>query len=179
MRMLRKAVIILFLVAAAAGLARAADLTKEEQAWLAKASRQETNGWVYLHIEGKPFARGFQHGYLLAKEIAESLRVEKHMTWWDTAKDWSFFVDATLKMFAPKIDPEFREEMEGITAGARKAGAGRELRRRPPAQRVGRDLQLLVPLVREERGDAAEGRRLQLLHRHRKGHGRRAPRPGP
>jgi hypothetical protein len=80
------------------------------------------NGWVYLHIEGKPFARGFQHGYLLAKEIAECLRVEKHMTWWDTGKEWSYFVEQTLKMFAPKIDPEFREEMEGIAAGASKAG---------------------------------------------------------
>jgi hypothetical protein len=100
----------------------AADLTKEEQAWLDKAFRQERNGWIFLHIEGKPFARGFQHGYLLAKEIAESLRVEKYMDWWNTGKEWPFFVEQTLKMFASKIDPEFREEMEGIVAGARKAG---------------------------------------------------------
>lgn len=122
MRSVKKIILVLVIAAVGAGLLRSADLTKEEQGWLAKAVRQETNGWVFLHIEGKPFARGFQHGYLLAKEIAESLRVEKHMTWWDTAKDWSFFVEATLKMFAPKIDPESREEMEGITAGARKAG---------------------------------------------------------
>ena len=107
-----------------AGLVLAADLTREEQGWLAKAVREETNGWIFLHVEGKPFARGFQHGYLLAKEIAESLRVEKHMTWWDTGKEWPFFVEQTLKMFAPKIEPEFREEMEGIAAGARKAGTG-------------------------------------------------------
>ncbi|MGA2363309.1 MAG: C45 family peptidase [Candidatus Aminicenantales bacterium] len=105
-----------------AGVILAADLTKEEQSWVAKASREERNGWTFLHIEGKPFARGFQHGYLLAKEIAESLRVEKHMTWWSTGQEWPYFVGQTLKMFAPKIDPEFREEMEGIAAGARKAG---------------------------------------------------------
>jgi hypothetical protein len=122
MRMPQKAVFVLALAMAAAGLVQAADLTKEEQAWLAKASRQEVNGWVYLHMEGQPFARGFQHGYLLAPEIAESLRVQKHETRWDTAKDWSFFVEATLKLFADKIDPEWRAEMEGITAGARKAG---------------------------------------------------------
>jgi len=116
------AVVFLLLAVSAMSLVRAADLTPEEKSWLAKASRSETNGWICLHIEGKPFARGFQHGYLLAKEIAESLRVEKRMTWWDTAKEWSFFVEATLRMFAPKIDAEFREEMEGITAGARKAG---------------------------------------------------------
>ena len=118
----KRTIFVLLIVAVSASLAVGADLTKEEQGWLAHAVRQDTNGWVFLHIEGRAFARGFQHGYLLAKEIAESLRVEKHMTWWDTAKDWSFFVEATLRMFAPKIDPEFREEMEGITAGARKAG---------------------------------------------------------
>lgn len=100
----------------------AAGLSKEEQAWVAKASREERNGWVFLHIEGKPFVRGFQHGYLLAKEIAESLRVEKYMDWWSTGKEWPYFVEQTLKMFAPNIDPEFQEEMEGIAAGAGKAG---------------------------------------------------------
>lgn len=122
MRMSKTIAIILLAVCAGAGLARAADLTSEERAWLAKASREETNGWISIHIEGRPFARGFQHGYLLAREIEESLRVEKRVTWWDTAKDWSYFVDATLKLFAPKIDAEFREEMDGIVAGARKAG---------------------------------------------------------
>lgn len=118
----KKIASFVFIGLAAAGVMLAADLTKEEQSWVAKAAREERNGWVFLHIEGTPFARGFQHGYLLAKEIAESLRVEKHMTWWDTGKEWPYFVEQTLKMFAPKIDPEFREEMEGITAGARKAG---------------------------------------------------------
>ncbi len=124
MRFQKWIVVLLIMGISGASLAlAAADLTKEEQAWLAKASRQDRNGWVYLHIEGKPFARGFQHGYLLAKEIAESLRVDKHLNWWSTGKEWSFFVEHTLEMFTPKIDPEFREEMEGITAGARKAGA--------------------------------------------------------
>jgi hypothetical protein len=122
MRFFKNFICLLLIAAVTAGLALAADLTKEEQAWLAKAVREETNGWVFLHIEGKPFARGFQHGYLLAKEIAESLRVVKYITWWDTGKEWPFFVDQTLKMFAFKIDPEYREEMEGITAGANKAG---------------------------------------------------------
>ncbi|MGZ5495416.1 MAG: C45 family autoproteolytic acyltransferase/hydrolase, partial [Candidatus Aminicenantales bacterium] len=120
---LQKKIASLMLIAVVGASALfAADLTKDEQSWVAKASRETRNGWVYLHIEGQPFARGFQHGYLLAKEIAESLRVEKHMIWWDTGREWPYFVERTLKMFAPKIDPEFREEMEGIAAGARKAG---------------------------------------------------------
>jgi hypothetical protein len=34
-----------------------------------------------LHIEGKPRERGFQYGYLMAKEIAEELRVSR--VWWE------------------------------------------------------------------------------------------------
>jgi len=118
----KKMICFLLIGMVSAGVLLAADLTKEEQSWVAKASREERNGWIFLHLEGKPFACGFQHGYLLAKEIAESLRVEKYMTWWNTGKEWPYFVGQTLKMFAPKIDPEFREEMKGIAAGARKAG---------------------------------------------------------
>ena len=46
-------------------------LAPEQQVWLAKAKRSERAGWVYLHVEGEPRERGFQHGYLLAKEIAD------------------------------------------------------------------------------------------------------------
>jgi hypothetical protein len=119
---LKRLFFVLNIAAFSVALVFAADLTSEEQAWLSRAVREETNGWVFLHIEGKPFVRGFQHGYLLAKEIAESLRVAKYTNWWDTGKEWSFFVEETLRMFAPKIEPEYREEMEGITAGGRKAG---------------------------------------------------------
>jgi hypothetical protein len=50
-------------------------LTNEQKTWLSKANRHEKNGWIYLHIEGNPEERGFQHGYLLSKEIKESIRV--------------------------------------------------------------------------------------------------------
>jgi hypothetical protein len=97
-------------------------LSLEEQAWLKKSSRVDKNGWIYLHIEGKPFERGFQHGYQLAKEIAEAVRVEKFSSYWNTGKEYQFFVDNTLDMFKEKIDREYKDEMEGITAGAKKAG---------------------------------------------------------
>jgi hypothetical protein len=28
--------------------------------------RYDSNGWIYLHIEGEPFERGFQHGRFFA-----------------------------------------------------------------------------------------------------------------
>src|SRR5206468_2369283 len=31
-------------------------------------------GWIVLHIEGQPYERGYQHGRLLAPEIAGYLR---------------------------------------------------------------------------------------------------------
>ncbi|MDE3197178.1 MAG: hypothetical protein KGN84_12585, partial [Acidobacteriota bacterium] len=37
------------------------------------AYRYPAAGWIYLHIEGKPYERGYQHGYLMAGEIPEYL----------------------------------------------------------------------------------------------------------
>ena len=37
---------------------------------LDKAFRFSDRGWIFLHVEGKPYTRGFQHGYLMAAEIA-------------------------------------------------------------------------------------------------------------
>src|SRR5580698_7756798 len=37
------------------------------------AYRYPAAGWIYLHIEGKPYDRGYQHGYLMAREIPEYL----------------------------------------------------------------------------------------------------------
>ena len=37
------------------------------------AYRYPAAGWIYLHIEGKPYERGYQHGHLMAREIPEYL----------------------------------------------------------------------------------------------------------
>ena len=34
-----------------------------------KGYRYEKDGWTYLHIEGTPYERGYQHRYLMAPEI--------------------------------------------------------------------------------------------------------------
>ena len=31
--------------------------------------RYPSAAWIYLHIEGEPYERGYQHGYLMAREI--------------------------------------------------------------------------------------------------------------
>ena len=98
------------------------ELTPDEEAWLEKANRYEKDGWIFVHIEGKPFERGFQHGYLLANELKEVLRVNKFLAEWYTGEDFNFFVEQANKMFTSKIDEEFMQEMKGIAAGATKAG---------------------------------------------------------
>jgi hypothetical protein len=97
-------------------------LSSIEESWLKKAAKSEKNGWIYLHIEGKPFERGFQHGYLMAKEISEAKRIEKFMINWNTGKEYPFFVEKVKSMFKSKIDQEYMEEIEGIAIGAKKAG---------------------------------------------------------
>ena len=100
-----------------------ASLTTEQQAWLAKAKRFERAGWIYLHIEGEPGERGFQHGYLLAKQIAErGLRVTRIESQHESSMDWPWLVARAATMFVPRVDPEDMAELEGITAGAQAAG---------------------------------------------------------
>jgi hypothetical protein len=97
-------------------------LTNEQKTWLSKANRHEKSGWIYLHIEGIPEERGFQHGYLLAAEIKEALRDMSEVWHYQTALDWQWLVERSARMFNPQIDAENMEEMEGIVEGMKAAG---------------------------------------------------------
>ena len=91
--------------------------------WSGKGYRYEMGGWTFLHIEGAPYARGRQHGELMAEEIVRfmtKLGIQKDAA--DPAKGWAekrVFADA---VFFRKFDPEFLEEMKGIADGVVKAG---------------------------------------------------------
>jgi hypothetical protein len=97
-------------------------LTNTQKSWLAKANRHEKNGWIYLHIEGNPEERGFQHGYLLANEIKESLRVIGEVWHYQTALDWKWLIQKSAKMLTPKVDVENINEIRGIVEGMKSAG---------------------------------------------------------
>jgi hypothetical protein len=86
---------------------------------IAKASRIDTNGWINVHLEGTPHQIGFQHGWLLASEIDDIQRALAHFLDGSTKRDWAFFREAAERMFWPKLDPEYQEEIEGIVAGLR------------------------------------------------------------
>jgi hypothetical protein len=97
-------------------------LTNEQKTWLSKANRHEKAGWIYLHIEGTPEERGFQHGYLLAKEIRESIRVLSEVWHYQSALEWNWLVQKAGNMFTPKIDAESISELKGIIEGMTVAG---------------------------------------------------------
>jgi hypothetical protein len=102
--------------------AAASPLTDVQRSWLSKANRHEKAGWVYLHIEGPARERGFQHGYLLATEIARGLKATRieweHMS----AMSWTWLTGKAAAMFTGKIDAEDLAELDGIVEGLRAAG---------------------------------------------------------
>ncbi|MFL6213630.1 MAG: C45 family autoproteolytic acyltransferase/hydrolase [Blastocatellia bacterium] len=85
---------------------------------LARSLRTERNGWIYLHLEGSPDEIGYQHGWLLAREIEDALRVFKNYLQHVTARDWSFYRNAAREMFWKKIGDEYQREIQGIARGA-------------------------------------------------------------
>ena len=103
----------------AAALARAAHAMGGDQAALAKAYRFDRGGWIYVHLEGSPHDIGYQHGYLLAPEIADAFAVVKLEMTHDTGRDWEFFRRSARQMLWPKIDPEYQAELQGIVDGLR------------------------------------------------------------
>ena len=81
-------------------------------------------GWIYVHIEGAPYDRGYQHGYLLAREIeqyidrcAAQLDVKSRANAWDNGRT------AANALFLRGFDQEILQEMQGIADGAAAAGA--------------------------------------------------------
>lgn len=89
-----------------------AQLTDREREWLSRAKRFEQEGWIFLHLEGGPYERGFQHGYFLSAEIEKGQRILRHLIHWETPKDWEFFVEAGKKLFHDKLDTEIKEELK-------------------------------------------------------------------
>src|SRR5271155_1043831 len=86
---------------------------------LAKAYRFERGGWIYVHLEGVPHDIGYQHGFLLATEIADGFAAASLEMTHNSNRDWDFFRRAAREMLWPKIDPEYQAELQGIVEGLR------------------------------------------------------------
>lgn len=104
--------------------------------------RYNIQGWIYLYIQGKPYERGFQHGYLLSEEIVDmiyrwsnmihmhprikkldnTISEEKHdkitEIWWNFCTKYSY------KFYKDKYEEysEYKYEMQGIADGVNERG---------------------------------------------------------
>ena len=86
------------------------------------SSRGARNGWITVRLQGTPSEIGFQHGTLLAREIADAFAVAKLNLTHDGKHDWAFYRKAAETVFWPRVDAEYRQEMQGISEGATAAG---------------------------------------------------------
>ncbi len=77
----------------------------------------EKNGWIPVRLAGTPEQIGYQHGYLLTREIEDALKVTRLALTHDTHRDWSFYRTAAERMLWPKIEEEYRQELRGMSDG--------------------------------------------------------------
>ena len=123
MRLLLLACLCLLPPAAAAAPPRHDIDPRTVQRW-GSAYRYAQAGWVVVHIEGEPYARGVQHGRLLAPEIAAHLRCyAASLSPKGPAEGWKLARTLVNALFVRGHDREFLEEMRGIADGASDAGA--------------------------------------------------------
>jgi hypothetical protein len=85
------------------------------------AYRYPAAGWIYLHVEGEPYERGYQHGHLMAREIPEYL--ERCAAVLGSKDRWDDYRTTANALFLRGFDREILEEMRGIAEGAADAGA--------------------------------------------------------
>jgi Phospholipase B len=85
------------------------------------AYRYPAAGWIYLHIEGQPYERGYQHGHLMSSEIPEYLaRCAASL---GDKEHWQNYRTTANALFLRGFDQEILEEMRGIADGASDVGA--------------------------------------------------------
>jgi hypothetical protein len=89
---------------------------------LQKAYRFQKGGWTYVHLEGSPGEIGFQHGYLLAPEIADAFEAIRLFDTRETQRDWEFFRTTARQVLWPHIDVEYQQELQGIADGVKAHG---------------------------------------------------------
>jgi hypothetical protein len=118
--------IALFLLAAASIAVHAASPVSSDPR-LQSAYKFNQGGWVYVHLEGTPEQVGFQHGYLLAREIEDNVHVYRVEIPHNDKGDWSFFREAAKAVLWPHLEPEYQQELKGIVEGLHAQGSALDL----------------------------------------------------
>lgn len=84
--------------------------------------RKELTGWVYVHLQGKPFDIGFQYGSLLAVEIDDAHKALRSEARGPNGEGWDWYRAAAKEIMWDKVDPEYQQEIEGQAAGLQAKG---------------------------------------------------------
>ncbi len=92
---------------------------KQKSDPLGNATREDKNGWIYVHLEGSPHDVGYQHGYLVAKEIDTLIKVFQFYLPHTTKRDWAWYRSAAGRFIWNKIDTEYQQELIGMAEGLR------------------------------------------------------------
>ena len=90
---------------------------REKKDHLSKASREDKNGWIYVHLEGSPSDIGFQHGQLLADQIDTSIQAVAWLFDHETHRNWQFYRNAAKSFLWGRLDREYKDEINGIVEG--------------------------------------------------------------
>ncbi len=80
-------------------------------------------GWICVHLQGKPSSIGFQHGYLLAREIEDNQQAIALSTLHDTGKTWPELRVLAQQVFWPRVPEEYQQELQGIAEGLKAQGS--------------------------------------------------------
>lgn len=93
-------------------------LTKKKMLYELQGSfRTDVNGWIRIHIQGDPRRAGFQHGYLLAREIKDTKNKISNLIKTACKKSWSQCRNVARKFYLPKIPRDILVEIQAIADG--------------------------------------------------------------
>lgn len=105
-----------------------------------KGFRYNIQGWVYIHIEGEPYERGYQYGYLAPDEIVDAIHrwsnfapsidfmkiyIKKSQpnNYDELAKQWwKICRKSAMNIFLKEVPEEYVQEMRGMADGIRDRG---------------------------------------------------------
>jgi len=100
-----------------------------------KGYRYNIQGWVYIHIEGEPYERGYQYGYLASAEIMDMMQrwinyeykvgkignilrlISISSIFRNSEKMWDFFKTRAKNSYLKYVPEEYKEELRGLTDG--------------------------------------------------------------
>lgn len=120
--MLRTALLFIALFLVSVASAGTPALSPEQKKLLTGSDRSLKDGWTVVRIAGNARERGFQHGFLLANEIADAVRKTKVAWIYQSALDWEWLRQHTNTLFGPKLGKELSAEIDGMVEGTAAAG---------------------------------------------------------